>query len=84
MRYLLTLFILLLFSCPAWSDTDISLLWRGGVPNVSSNINSPIELGINDIDGELKNNPWLKENEELSVKYSNDVGEVKIIEINSI
>ena len=84
MRYLLTLFILLLFSCPAWSDTDTSLLWRGGIPNVSSNINSPIELGINDIDGELKNNPWLKENEELSVKYSNDVGEVKIIEINSI
>lgn len=84
MRYLLTLFTLLLFSYPVWSDTDISLSWRGVVPNVSSNINSPIELGNNNIEGELKNKPWLKENEELSVKYSNDVGEVKIIEINSI
>ncbi len=42
MRYLLTLFILLLFSCPTWSYTDTSLSWRGVIPNVSSNINSPI------------------------------------------
>ena len=84
MRYLVTLFILLLFSCPVWSDTDISLLWRGIIPNVSSKINSNIELKINDIEDSLKNNSWLKENEELSVKYSNNFGKVKIIEVNII
>lgn len=84
MRYLFTLFILFSFSHPVWSDTEIHLSWRGTIPKMSSNITSPTVLDVNNIASDLKDKPWLKENEELSVKYSNDFGEVKVIEIKSI
>ncbi|KJF81557.1 hypothetical protein [Photobacterium angustum] len=83
MRYLLML-CSVLFSCPVWSDTESSFSWKGTVPNISAQINIPISLGVDDIDSELRKKPWLKENKALSIKYSNNFGQVKIVEINNI
>ncbi|WP_318462312.1 hypothetical protein [Photobacterium leiognathi] len=84
MKYFSILLFFSLFNSPAYSETDIHLSWSGVIPKLSSNMELPIELTINNIDIEFKNNPWLKENRELSIKYSNVFGDVKIIELNCI